>query len=59
MKEDKIEITVNTDVFQDGVIVQSFMQGFKMLFRQVINVNEKHFKEALCKLGWTPPKVKK
>lgn len=55
MAGDKIEITVQTDIWQDGVIMQTFLDGHKMLFRQVINVSEQHFKEAMIKLGWTPP----
>ena len=53
---DKIEITINTDVFPDGIIVQTFMLNeYTMLFRQTINVHEPHFVEAMVKLGWTPP----
>lgn len=55
-------LSVTTDI-QDGKIIQELTNQVgpdltESMMRTIIDTKEEHVKEALIKLGWTPPKDK-
>ena len=56
-------IKINTNALLDGTIVQEMyrenVEGIREQFmREVINTKDRHVREALIALGWTPPQIK-
>lgn len=57
--QDKIKVVTS---FNDAEIRQCILYGDELLkdkVQQVINLREQGIREALIKLGWTPPPEKK
>jgi len=59
----KVTLNVITKFSLGGVISQELIdqggrlkESHRVLMRSVIDTREKHVREALIKLGWTPPK---
>ena len=59
MENNALKISVDTSVTLDGRIIQENYtenNGIRENFiRSIFDTKEKQFKEALIKLGWTPP----
>lgn len=52
------KIEVKTDIYQDQIIQEINLKLHELstqIARQVTDIHEQHVKEALIKLGWTPP----
>jgi len=47
--------TIDTNISADGVITQTLSESDKQLAFWVMNTREVQVREALIKLGWTPP----
>lgn len=52
-------IDVRTNVYPEGLIVTEVIDDIgtyrERIVRQVLNTKEQQVREALIKLGWTPP----
>jgi hypothetical protein len=51
----KVDTDINTDT---GMIEQHTSIG-QQVIKQLVDTKEEHIKQALVKLGWTPPAVRK
>lgn len=56
-------IDVRTSVYPEGLIVTEVIGDtgthHERLMRQVMDTKDQHIREALIKLGWTPPDAAK
>ena len=48
--------TINTDVYNNGTIMQSMTDLVGVVSKRVIDTQDIQIKQALISLGWTPPK---
>lgn len=52
-------IDVRTSVYPEGLIVTEVIEDLgvyrERIMRQVVNTKDQQIREALIKLGWTPP----
>jgi hypothetical protein len=62
-ERNEISFEVNTEVFKNGSInLEITSQSSSIrgdIFRQVLNTQEEQIRQALIKLGWTPPELHK
>ena len=54
----QIRYRVDTKATQDDLIVQELHNGEQMLSRWIMHTRDHQIREALVKLGWTPPHSK-
>ena len=54
-----MKITINTSVENDSIIFQEIKSEYEeitqIISRTIVDTKEKQLREALIKLGWTPP----
>lgn len=55
------KIKIETNVSKDGLILQeisreSYQGTIEIIIKQIFDTKEEQIKQALIKLGWTPPK---
>lgn len=48
--------TINTDVYNNGIIMQSMSDPIGNVSKRIIETQDNHTRQALISLGWTPPK---
>lgn len=55
------KFNINTNVYVSGLIEQiiskddAFLDDITVILREIFNTKEQQIREALIKLGWTPP----
>jgi len=58
MSENKRVVRIEAEVYKDGRIITDIVFPDDMLnsrMKQIIDTRDEQVKEALIKLGWTPP----
>ena len=49
-------VTIKTIVQQDGKIIQTICDGMQAVVSQkILNFSDEQIRQALIRLGWTPP----
>lgn len=59
---DNLKYIITTNLYQNGIIEQIIdYESYdiqNIIMRNILNIKEDQIKEALIKLGWTPPNEK-
>lgn len=58
-KGEEMEYKLKTDIYEDSIICQTLYAEIQpvhtKIMQDIVNLRDEQVKEALIKLGWTPP----